>query len=368
MTATYSPAATADVLPKRGLRQDPYFPQGHRRSESQDSSALGDTNFTDGQGRNDSHSRAAVGEPFSNPGAKVEPEPSRHLPQGSISTPDQVHTGTDAQCRNALVGPPTPTVRQARGESQASPAHRGPILRDPVLGVLADVLDDLEAVKIANANRVATLTRVGADSDGVQRGHGLTLDNPEVAALVASVEMLTKAEHDAILNLQRAMRKHPLGPFVKATKGLGEKQAARLIASIGDPYWNDLHNRPRTVSELWAYCGLDPRNGVARKRAKGERANWSADGKKRAWLIASKMVMVSGSAYRPLYDATKAHYADAVHNADCVRCGPAGKPALAGSPISDGHRHARALRAVSKELLKDLWIQSREIHYREVSA
>ena len=89
--------------------------------------------------------------------------------------------------------------------------------------------------------------------------------------------------------------------------------------------------------------------------------NWSEDARKRAWLIATSCIKTKGH-YRDIYDATRAKYAEAVHNADCVRCGPAGKPALAGSPLSLGHQHARGLRAIAKELLRDLWIESKRIH------
>lgn len=280
----------------------------------------------------------------------------------------------------------------------------GGFLRDPVLGVLADVVDDLEKVRIANANRVRQLTRTGEDSDGEERGFGLTEDHPEVAKLALTVKALQAAEHDATLNLQRALRKHPLAPFQKRHKGIGEKQLARLLAVIGDPYWNDLHRRPRTVSELWAYAGFhvirtsgghpsrdahqvtaagtsphagsqphcDPHRqaapGVAPKRQRGQRSNWSEDARKRVWVIASAMPKFPGGKYEALYRTAREKYADAIHPTDCVRCGPAGKPALAGSPLSLGHQNARAHRLVAKEILKDLWIEARDLYAGESEA
>ncbi|HHX46149.1 MAG TPA: hypothetical protein GX718_02075 [Brevibacterium sp.] len=230
--------------------------------------------------------------------------------------------------------------------------------------MLAEVLDELETVRIANENRVRQLTRTEADSDGEERGFGLTLDNPMVQKLVTSVEALAQAEHEATLNLQRAMRAHPLGPWVKSQAGVGEKQAARLLATIGDPFWNDLHDRPRTVSELWAFAGYAVHDGHAQARRRGERSNWSADAKMRTYLIAVSCVKQSAekSKYRRVYDEGRAKYADAAHPHDCKRCGPAGKPALAGSPLSAGHQHNRAIRLISKELLKDLWIASRDLY------
>ncbi|WP_130291689.1 hypothetical protein [Pseudonocardia sediminis] len=269
------------------------------------------------------------------------------------------------------------------------------MLADPLLALAADVLDDLERVRIANENRLRQLTRDEADADGEERGFGLTLDHPDVKRLDALVAALAKAEHDAELNLKRQLRQHPLGPWVKQARGVGEKQAARLLASIGDPYWNDLHQRPRTVSELWAYAGyhvLSARPttydaqvrsasgvstgggpsqapsdlqrsdaGVAASRARGQRANWSADAKMRAHLVAVSIVKAGGP-YREVYDEGRAKYADAVHQVECKRCGPAGKPALPGSLISAGHQHARALRLVAKAVLKDLWREARRLH------
>ncbi len=289
-------------------------------------------------------------------------------------------------------------------------------LADPFLALAADVVDDLEKVRIANENRLRQLTRTATDADGEERGFGLTADHPDVARLAALVDMLADAEHKAVLNLQRLLRQHPLGPWIKTQVGLGEKQAARLLATIGDPYWNTLHDRPRTVSELWAYCGyhviklpaghnlgdfhgnsasgtdsaadqkvvdiqthgvggeqtghLDhqPREaqegdvGVAAKRARGQRANWSATAKMRAYLIAESCIKQRSSPYRKVYDDTRHKYVEATHAVPCVRCGPKNKPAPEGSPLSDGHKHARALRAVAKAVLKDLWREARRIH------
>lgn len=265
----------------------------------------------------------------------------------------------------------------------------------PLLALLADVLDDLERTRIANENRLRQLTRDEADSDGEERGFGLTLDQPQVAALADVVTALGKLEHQSTLNLQRAVRKHPLGPWVKATVGVGEKQGARLLAAIGDPYWNTLHDRPRLVSELWAYCGLhvlpaaqrptdthganggggkqgdpgqhdggtqDPSAGVAPTRARGQRANWSTVAKTRAYLIAESCIKQARSPYRAVYDDGRKKYADAIHAAPCRRCGPSGKPADTGTPLSAGHQHARAMRLVMKTLLRDLWAESKRLH------
>lgn len=266
----------------------------------------------------------------------------------------------------------------------------GASLADPFLALAADVLDDTERTKIANENRLRSFTQSFADG-----GFGLTEDHPDVRNLMKLVEALGVVEHQAVLQLQRKMRKHPLGPWVKAQKGVGEKQAARLLATIGDPYWNTLHDRPRTVSELWAYSGLHvlpagqrPNDsqrtaaggdsspaggdssqrpvdsqrcgaGVAARRQKGVKANWSTLAKTRAYLIAESMLRAGN---REVYDARKTATEGRLHAAPCARCGPKGKPAQPGSPWSDGHRHADALRIASKDLLKNLWREAKRIH------
>lgn len=264
--------------------------------------------------------------------------------------------------------PTTIDAPPARGTTPSVPASRhsepklpAPVLADPALALAADVVDDLERVRIANENRLRQLTRDVEDVDGEQRGFGLPVEHPDVARLAGIVEGLAKLEHDAVLELQRKLRKHPLGPWVKATRGIGEKQGARLLAAIGDPYWNTLYDRQRTVSELWAYSGYHVQEGAAVGRARGQKANWSATAKMRAYLIAESIVKAGGP-LREVYDAARAKYDGALHEVECRRCGPKGNPAHPGSTLSAGHQHARALRAVAKEVLRQLWLEARRLH------
>lgn len=309
--------------------------------------------------------------------------------------------------------PDTATAQEPRG-TQPVFADRGlapdrtasvpttpipPALLDPALALAADILDDTEGVWIANSNRLRVLTRTEPDEDGEMRGFGLDETHPDVARLAAMVDALERLVKDATRNLEKIMRRHPLYPWVKAQKGLGDKQTARLLAAVGDPYWNTLYERPRTVSELWAYCGFhvlpaghglrddqsviasrdqageaDPGQlfrathellaGVAPRRQRGQRSNWSDTARKRAWLVATSIIKAGGP-YRVVYDDARSKYADAVHRVPCIRCGPAGKPAQAGSPLSLGHQHARGLRAVAKAVLKDLWREAARLHQGE---
>jgi hypothetical protein len=363
------------------------FPDAQWRHESQTNSGVGDsnlqqprpfskatpppaaaTNFPDAQCRTERHGKPGVGD--SN---LQQPKLDSHAilrAAAATNFPDAQTVG-ESHCP-AGVGDQATETAHGCNESQINHGGLGPILVDYTLQMCADVVDDLEKVKIANENRLRTLTMDG------EHGHGMSSDHPDVKRLADIVAALSAAEHQAVLNLQRSMRKHPLGPFVKNSKGIGEKQAARLLASIRDPYWNDLHNRPRKLRELYRFCGMDvvgtsaqvPTGsqppygaGVAPSKQRGERVHWSPDARMRLWLIASKCVMVGhGGPYRQVYDEGRAKYGDAVHTTECKRCGPKGKPALEGSPLSAAHQHARAIRLICKAILRDLWEESKRIH------
>ncbi len=307
--------------------------------------------------------------------------PDAHPPCAAAgSSSDSGHRSHDAHMRPAAVGTnfpadqwlhdaQTPPVggEQDRNGSDAtiedSTPNRSPSLSDPFLALAADVLDDAERTRIANENRLRQLTRSEADSDGEERGFGLDESHPDVARLAALVDMLKKIEHQAGLNLNRLLRQHPLGPWVKAQKGIGEKQAARLLAVIGDPYVNEQTGEIRTVSQLWSYCGHgDP----SRRKFKGmTQADLFTLGnpvaKSRVWLISCAVLKAQGPLSVVYYDR-KAATEGRLHAATCVRCGPSGKPALEGSPWSDAHRHADALRITGKTILRDLWLEAKRIH------
>jgi hypothetical protein len=322
------------------------------------------------------------------------------------------HASGDTQARSAD-GTPSRTPADISTVPKASSPGYG------TLQIAAQVLDDLEQVRIAQENRLRSLTATGPDSDGAIRGLGYAETDPEVLAIAATVAGLATLEHQSTLQLQRILRKHPLGAWVKATTGIGLKQGARLLASIGDPYWNNLHNRPRTVSQLWAYAGyhvltsgqstrgaqlttaagaLSPTShivigaqqtdadggassghpdqimsdaqtrtvGVAAKRRKGVKSNWSGDAKMRAYLCAEACIKVlrcpkqdsakwvkhpevcTCSPYRVTYDERRMH-TDITH-----------------PKWSNGHSHNDGLRIAAKAILRDLWIAARDLHATDV--
>jgi hypothetical protein len=330
-----------------------------------------------------------------------------------VDLPDD-HYGVDAQTAT-VVGHPSSTghgcsddqTKTAGAEQQAVGghppvgAHHGNAT-DGLLLILATQLDELEAVRIAATNRLRSLAAPSED-----HGKGMDPASSSVRLCEAIAAEFVTFEKAATLELQRAMRRHPLGPWVKAQRGVGEKQAARLLAAIGDPYWHAAEDRPRTVSELWAYCGLHVLHpgqlrgdthgnaagvhlrdasqtsndthaclaGVAPSRRRGQRANWSGTARSRAYVVAESCMKqrstacraddgttvhgpdCSCSPYRRAYDEARAKYAAAVHGADCPSC-----RRKAGEPLTDGHQHARAMRIVMKALLRDLWRESKRLH------
>lgn len=200
---------------------------------------------------------------------------------------------------------------------------------DAILLLAADTLDDLERARIAMDGRVRSLEQVKGITEG-----------PELARARALAAATLDLEHRAILDLKRAVRDHYLGPWIKTTVGVGEKQGARLLGALGNPRWNDADGRPRRgVAELWQYAGHgDPARS---RRWRGEKVQFSPTVKMRTHLIAESCIKQAHSPYRPVYDAARA--------------------AWATRETSDGHKHNHALRLVGKAILRDLYLATPEV-------
>lgn len=209
----------------------------------------------------------------------------------------------------------------------------------------AAFLDDTERVRKASENRLrAMLVELGEcavdeATDLVKVFAKAPNDAPtRVRVYAQQLHGIAALEHQAELALQRAMRAHPLSPWIKRTVGVGEKQGARLIAAIGDPAWNAAEDRPRRgPAELWAYCGYRP----GQKRQKGVRANWNAEAKMRAFLVAESCIKQMHSPYRAVYDRARVNWAE--------------------RETSDLHKHNHALRCVAKAVLKDLFLEAKRV-------
>lgn len=238
-----------------------------------------------------------------------------------------------------------------------------------LLRFLSEQFDDIEQNRIAASNRIQALT----DPRGKGTAKGLPAWAPEVVALQTLVDQIEAAENGFARELTRTLKTLPLWEWIDNTPGVGPKQAARLLGVIGDPA-----SRPNPA-KLFAYCGYHVVDGAAPTRRQGQKANWSPSAKSRAWLVAKSCLKagvrktdavddsdgydhtnrVAITRYGQVYLDGRAKYTDATHGSVCVRCGPKGRPAEVGSPLSLKHQDARATRLVAKAVLLDLW---REAH------
>lgn len=313
----------------------------HHRTAGLDHS--GDANHgcavESGQGPTDSH-RRHVGLDQADAVDRLEPvEPDQKPTDDQLGSVGLDHVLTDDHLGSVEPGQdPIDTQSSVAGsdgvDARVEPDHTGddahplPVgsdVADARLLIAADTLDDLEHARIAAENRLRSLTQVkGLDG------------SPDYARLAGLVEAVGGLEHQAELELKRALRQHPLGGWVHGTIGVGEKQGARLLAAIGDPAWNAAEDRPRHgPAELWAYCGFHVIDGSRPRRRRGEKANWNGTAKMRARLIAESCIKQRHSPYRAVYDRERAKWLE--------------------RETSDLHKHNHALAVVAKEVLKDLW-------------
>lgn len=379
----------------------------------------------------------AIVEPNPTGVALVEGDPS---PQPTI---DGARSSRSSSAGGFLVAPP-PAIACSDPMSIARVAEYDEINR--ALDRISYSLNDLEAARKAISNRIDANERGHDDGqqllwrsrkdDAAQR---LVADqrksddlleqigkmSPGLGSMYRTYYVLLDEEHKVTLDLQKAVKAHPLGAWCASMPGVGPKQFGRLLGAIGNPYWNALEGRPRRgPAELWAYTGYhvlpasqttadtQPRaaggqpsatstdqiesgphtlgvGGVAPKRTKGVRANWNSEAKMRAFLIAQSCVKQKGNeaaVYRTLYEQARAAEDHKVHNAACAQCGvcdscgrPPGKNktdhadetgcvarkvrhAEAGDPLKDSHKNARALRKVAKAVLRDVFLEAKAWH------
>lgn len=218
-------------------------------------------------------------------------------------------------------------------------------------------------------------------------------------ALSESLDRLKDSENAVQKLVLNEFRKHPLAEYCKSVRGLGEHNAAVLLAMLdGDPYiahpkyWqklsqdrngivnlvedgtifedmNDLkksatrilvHGEPftRTPSQLWAYCGV----GKPGRRTTGlSQEEALAFGKpmlkSRMRLIAESFIKANNPTYRAIYDTERTKVESRRHEKPCPPC-----HAKEGDPWKKGHQHAHALRIIAKRFLLDLWLQAKAIN------
>lgn len=215
-------------------------------------------------------------------------------------------------------------------------------------------LDDIQKVRIATKNRLAAAAREGGMMYGINDAVVENLDLAEVNAKAAVEQYYRSAVSPGVIAWQQEM------------PGVGALQLGRLLGVIGHPrvaverrYYpnpdfdpeerssvknpkrllDELPPRPRTVDQLWAYCGMgDP----AVKHTKGmDSAQALRCGSPQAKTLAFRIVRQCRMSaptgyYSLLVKEAKAHYADKHED---------WKP---------GHNDMASLRRVAKYMLRDL--------------
>lgn len=209
----------------------------------------------------------------------------------------------------------------------------------------SETLDGIESLRIAMESRVRSMMQDGIHPQFTEVSQRMVAD-------------LADMEKRATKDLERAMKDHPLGPWVKRSVGIGMKQGARLIAAIGPISWNALDDRLRRgPAELWAYCGYVP----GQKRKKGVKSNWNANAKSRSFLIAECAIKAG---VRKLDGCDDTDGYDVEHREAITPLGVVylkARRSWADRDVKDGHKHNHALRLVAKEILKDLFLEAREL-------
>jgi len=189
---------------------------------------------------------------------------------------------------------------------------------------------DLQKLRIQTGNRNAKR----------EDGSGAALDEADKAFLTTSAEGLNKLEKDALKEVKRLLKGIPIyEEWLSEQRGCGPTMSGVIVAEL------ETAARYDTVSNLWSYCGLavDTATGKARRRKKGEKANWNSFAKTKFLGVLAPCLLKSNSPWKRLYDDYK-------H-----------RKTSAGWGTSDGHRHNAAMRYMTKLFLQELWIKWREL-------
>jgi len=214
----------------------------------------------------------------------------------------------------------------------------GLALLHTLLGHYARQLWDVQEARVAMTQRVGAMQR-----DGLADHWRLPL--------AAATAELAATEHAIDLQLVRLARQHFLSEWVLSAPGIGLRGFARLLAVTGSL------DRFATVSRLWAYLGMHVVDGTAPRRRRGQRANWSAQGRVVCRQLAASIVRVRRGPYREAYDRKKAEYL-ARPRSGASAC-PFGQTHTnrKRETVACGlnHAHSAAMRYAVKLLLRDLW-------------
>jgi hypothetical protein len=283
-----------------------------------------------------------------------------------------------------------PTVR-AEQQPDADPAENFLTSRSCVSGRRGLTLDQLHALMGHYARQHFDLQQARiAQANRLRAMDSLTAGGSEYVLKAArrAIESLEQAEGVLDRQLESLAGQHPLGPWIRAQKGVGLPSFAKLLALTGPL---DGFDRP---SKFWKFCGQGVVDGHAPKRVKGQAwthtdckgghalyckpdctrnhhehcrpgevgTAYSTHARTLCFLMGESIVKVGGDGpWRAAYDHKKAEYL-AHPRAGESQCpfGHVHRDAKGKVYQCDlAHVHAAAKRYAVKQLLLELWHQWR---------
>lgn len=217
--------------------------------------------------------------------------------------------------------------------------------RDTALDALKNLFDDrvqMMKLLLKNNNQLLAYQR--------------RVDNmhPETEAfLKAHLAPIEQRLSEIDKQLAKAIKAFP-DPLVQSAlgvKGLGPITVAALTVYI------DLA-KAETPSALWKYVGIH--TSSHERYTKGEAGGGNKTLRTVLWNSANSLTKLRDSAYREVYDRTKARLA-ASENIVKSRNTQGRLVEVAWKDAKPSHRHGAALRAVMKHLLADYWMVGRTL-------
>lgn len=197
----------------------------------------------------------------------------------------------------------------------------------PANGSLPRALVDLRDRTIQKA-RIQFSNRL----DAMQRG----VDDPTHADMIERwLHRFEQLEADLDDDIRAMAQDMPIVDRMIAVKGVGELLAVKVASMI------DI-TRADTVSALWKYAGYGVTNGERDRLQKGEKAPYNKRLKTTCYLVATSFLK-SRSPYRDIYDEARDYYE------------------RERSDWTKAHRHAAAMRKMTKIWLSHLWVVWREL-------
>jgi hypothetical protein len=332
-------------------------PTSHSRYASQICSAGGFTS-TDTERLGATHHPDGVGRVLPTP-ASAQPL-TREETLGLASSAPTSHLPCDLQSTNAGGGTAPSTPHPRRGTQPTD--YSGEVWEE--LRLWSETLMTYQDARIATENRLR---------GGLQ---GPLIDADLFTGLLAPASATEALCKKALRTVLRRIELPELLAWQENTPGIGDYQLARFLGHLGHPLWATPHHwegtgsnrvlvadppHRRSVAQLRQYCG----HGAPARRTKGMTFEQLASQgspmlKKIVWGMVDSSIKNRrhGSPYAALYDLVKSDLEGRTHTAECVRCGPSGRPAGPDTPWKPGHIHAHAMRVVGKQLLKDIWLLS----------